>query len=281
MGNYLPSSRDERLKMAREIGLGSPRDLFSDVPDEIKLDDPKQGGRCLKLDGGKSEYEVLRRMKELAEENTVFMSIFRGAGAYNHFIPSAVKSITSKDEFVTAYTPYQAELSQGILQSIFEFQSMICRLTDLDCASASVYDGATAAAEALSMCRERSRTTALVSATTNPHNLRVMKTYSNGAGVKLVTVPEKDGKTDVDALNKLISEYSDTVSCVYIETPNYYGIIEDVPAVENAAHIAGAKLVIGANPIYLAVGKTPGEYNADIAVGEGQPLGMPMAFGGP
>lgn len=281
MGNYLPSSCDERMKMARELGLSSPDELFSDVPDSIKLGDPEKGGRRLALGEGKSEFEVLREMEELASENTVFKSVFRGAGAYNHFIPSVVRSITSKDEFVTAYTPYQAELSQGVLQLIFEFQSMICRLTDLDCASASVYDGATAAAEALSMCRERERTVALVSETSNPRNLRVMKTYSNGAGAGLVTVPAKDGKTDISALKDLLREYTGKASCFYLETPNYYGIIEDVAEIEKAVHEAGAKLIISANPIYLAVGRTPGENGADIAVGEGQPLGMSLSFGGP
>ncbi len=267
--------------MARELGLPSPRDLFSDVPDEIKLSDPRDGGRCLGIGSGRSEFEVLSEMKKIAGKNAAFDAVFRGAGAYNHFIPSAVRSITSKDEFVTAYTPYQAELSQGILQSIFEFQSMICRLTDLDCASASVYDGATAAAEALSMCRDRSRNVALVASTSNPRNVRVMKTYSNGADAPMMLIPEKDGHTDLAALEKMLSENAAAASCVYIETPNFYGITEDVSAVEKAAHAFGAKLIVGANPIYLAVGKTPGEYGADIAVGEGQPLGLPLSFGGP
>ena len=267
--------------MAKEIGLSKPEDLFSAVPDPIRLGDPRDGGKSLGLGKGKSELEVMGSLRGISRENTEFDAIFRGAGAYNHYIPSAVRSITAKDEFVTAYTPYQAELSQGILQSIFEFQSMICRLTDLDCASASVYDGAVAAAEALSMCRERTRTAALVSGTSNPRNVKVMRTYSNGAGAPIVILPTKDGRTDVAALEKTLADNAGTVASVYVETPNFYGAVEDIPAIEKAAHEAGAKLIIGANPIYLAVGKTPGEYGADVAVGEGQPLGMPLSFGGP
>jgi len=257
--------------MLDTIGVSDVNELFSSIPAGMMLDK-------LDLEPGKSELEVRRVMESLAGKNHVFSSVFRGAGSYNHYIPSIVGIVTGKEEFRTAYTPYQAEISQGILQSIFEYQTMIARLTGMDVSNASVYDGASAAAEAVAMCVDRRRRRALVSATTNPMVVDVIKTYCYGSGVEVVMIPEKEGVTDTAALKALLDDAS---ACVYTAQPNYYGQIEDVSAICQAAHAAGAKYIMGVYPIAAAVLATPGEIGADVAVGEGQPLGMPMAFGGP
>ncbi len=272
MGNYIPSTPAQQNEMLRAIGCSSFDELFLQIPEQIKL----KGS--LDLPDESAELGVRRTMEGISAGNKVFRTIFRGAGAYRHYIPSIVKSVVSKEEFVTAYTPYQAEISQGILQSIFEFQTMICELTGMDAANASVYDGATAAAEALTMCRERNRTKALVSAAVNPQVIETMQTYCDGADVELIIVPEKNGMTDPQALAAL---FDDGCACFYMQQPNFYGLLEDAPKLGTIAHDHGAKFIMGCNPISLAVVKTPGECGADIAVGEGQPLGLPLAFGGP
>ena len=232
----------------------------------------------LRLPSGLSEWEVRRKVTALAAENRSYPTILRGAGAYRHFIPAVVKSITSREELVTAYTPYQAEISQGILQSIFEYQTMICALTGMDVSNASVYDGATAAAESIAMCKDRKRTRAYVSACANPQTIEVMRTYCFGSNTELVVVPEKDGRTDLEALRSLLGE---DAACFYLQQPNFYGNLEDAAAIGEIVHAAGAKYVMGVNPIACAVMETPGECGADVAVGEGQPLGMELGFGGP
>ena len=272
MGNYIPGTKQEQKEMLAEIGFGSMEELFGHIPDEVKV----KGG--LKIPEGMSELEVRKKVTQMAEKNKVFPVIFRGAGAYRHFIPSVVKSVISKENLLTAYTPYQAEISQGILQSIFEYQTMICELTGMDTSNASVYDGATAAAEGIAMCRERKRKKALISETTDPKVIETVKTYCFGNGMDLVMIPSKDDLTDVDALRELID---DTTACVYIQHPNYYGSLEDAQAIGEIVHEAGAKYIMGVNPISLGIIKTPKEYGADVAVGEGQPLGLPLAFGGP
>ena len=214
----------------------------------------------------------------MADKNKVFPHIFRGAGAYNHYVPSMVKSVLSKENLQTAYTPYQAEISQGILQSIFEYQTLICELTGMDVSNASVYDGASAAAEALSMCYGRKQKKAVVSGAANPYVLETIKTYTFGNNMEVVIIPPKDGMTDMDALKAALD---DNTASVYIQQPNFFGNIEDAEAIGEAAHAAGAKFIMGVNPMTLGVMKTPREYGADIAVGEGQPLGLPLGFGGP
>lgn len=218
-------------------------------------------------------------MEHIAAQNIVFDSIFRGAGAYDHYIPAIVKSVTGKEEFVTAYTPYQAEISQGVLQSIFEYQTMICELTGMDVSNASVYDGATAAAEAVNMCCERSRNVVFCSAAAHPDTIEVVKTYCWASGHEFVLVPAKDGKTDWNSIVPQLDKK--TSACLYIQSPNFFGQIEDVQQAAEAVHAVGAKLIMGCNPIALGLYKTPAELGADIAVGEGQPLGMPLSFGGP
>ena len=273
MGSYVPSTAQERQEMLASIGLCSIDELFSHIPDSLKLKGE------LNLPSGKSELEVCRTMEHIAAQNIVFDSIFRGAGAYDHYIPAIVKSVTGKEEFVTAYTPYQAEISQGVLQSIFEYQTMICELTGMDVSNASVYDGATAAAEAVNMCCERSRNTVFCSAAAHPDTIEVVKTYCWASGHEFVLVPAKDGKTDWNSIVPQLDKK--TSACLYIQSPNFFGQIEDVQQAAEAVHAVGAKLIMGCNPIALGLYKTPAELGADIAVGEGQPLGMPLSFGGP
>ena len=273
MGSYVPSTAQERQEMLASIGLSSIDELFSHIPDSLKLKGE------LNLPSGKSELEVCRTMEHIAAQNIVFDSIFRGAGAYDHYIPAIVKSVTGKEEFVTAYTPYQAEISQGVLQSIFEYQTMICELTGMDVSNASVYDGATAAAEAVNMCCERSRNVVFCSAAAHPDTIEVVKTYCWASGHEFVLVPAKDGKTDWNSIVPQLDKK--TSACLYIQSPNFFGQIEDVQQAAEAVHAVGAKLIMGCNPIALGLYKTPAELGADIAVGEGQPLGMPLSFGGP
>ena len=274
MGSYVPNTLKEREEMLKAAGYTSFEDMFSCIPDEVKLTEP------LNIPEGLSEMEVIRRMEALADKDVVFGSIFRGAGAYDHFIPAIVNSVVSKEEFLTAYTPYQAEISQGILQSIFEFQTMICELTGMDVSNASHYDGATAAAETIPMCVDRKHKTAYVSETTHPGVIQVMETYCFGSGTKLVKVPMKDGVTDAEALKELLAEDPEA-ACFYLQQPNFYGNFEDADKLGEIIHQAGGKFVMGVNPIALAIMKTPRDCGADIAVGDGQPLGMPISFGGP
>ena len=271
MGHYIISTPAEQQEMLASLGMSTMKELYQDAPQELLL-------QQLDIPAGKSELEVRREIEDLAAENKVFRSIFRGAGAYDHYIPAIVKQVTSKEEFVTAYTPYQAEISQGILQSIFEYQTMICELTGMDVSNASVYDGATAAAEALIMCKTRKKNKALVSAALHPDTLRTIQTYCHSAGVPVELIPLADGHTDLEALSGLLTE---DVSCVLLSSPNYFGLWEDAAAFAEAAHQAGAKFIMNVNPIALGLFQTPAELGADIAVGEGQPLGMPLGFGGP
>lgn len=272
MGSYIPSTREERLAMLESIGMHSFDELYADIPEALRLKDG------LSLPSGLSELEVAQKIEEIAGKNTRFSHIFRGAGSYQHYIPAIVKQVTSKEEFVTAYTPYQAEISQGLLQSIFEYQTMICELTGMDVSNASVYDGATAAAEAAAMCRDRKRGTICVSASVDPKTISVIRTYCFGSGAPLVILPEKDGLTDLESWNAMDTS---SIACLIIQTPNYHGLIEDGASIANAVHNSGAKLIANCNPIALGLLETPGEFGADVAVGEGQPLGLPMGFGGP
>ena len=272
MGSYIPATQDEQQEMLQTLGLKEFRDLYRDVPEGMYLDRP------LNLPDGKSELEVSRMMTAMAGKNTVFPTVLRGAGAYDHYIPSMVKYIPAKEEFLTAYTPYQAEMSQGILQSIFEYQTMICELTGMDVSNASVYDGATAAAEAAAMCRDRKRSVTLVSGAAHPDTINTIRTYCYGSGHEMKVVPVKDGKTDLEALRGMLTEQT---ASFYVQQPNFYGQLEDAEALGELVHRAGAMYVMGCNPIALGILKSPAACGADVAVGEAQPLGMPLAFGGP
>ena len=272
MGSYVPSTLAERQQMLEAIGLKDYRDLYQDVPAEMYLESG------LNLPEGMSELEVRRAVSAMADKNVVFPTVLRGAGAYDHVIPSIVSYIPAKEEFLTAYTPYQAEMSQGVLQSIFEYQTMICELTGMDVSNASVYDGATAAAEAAAMCRDRKRTVTLVSGATHPDTINTVRTYCYGTNHELRIVPCKEGKMDMDALKEMLTP---DVASVYVQQPNFYGQFEDADAIGEAVHAAGAMYIMGCNPIALGIMKTPKACGADIAVGEAQPLGMPLSYGGP
>lgn len=272
MGGYVPATDADRAAMLAEIGLQHMEELFAAVPQEVKLSEP------LHLPEGGSEWMVAQRMAAMAQRNTVFPTVFRGAGAYRHFIPGVVRSVTGKETFLTAYTPYQAEMSQGVLQAIFEFQTMVCELTGMDVANASVYDGATAAAEATAMCRERKRTRTLISATVNPQVIEVVRAYCTAARAELIVIPATEGRTDAVALARLCGAED---ACFVLQQPNFYGLLEDAEGLGGLAHAAGAKFVMSVNPLLASILQTPADCGADIAVGDGQPLGLPMAFGGP
>lgn len=272
MASYIPSTPEERQQMLQTVGVSSFRELYRDVPAQMYLE---QG---LNLPDGMRELEVRNAVSAMAAKNHVFPTVLRGAGAYDHYIPSIVKYIPSKEEFLTAYTPYQAEMSQGILQSIFEYQTDICELTGMDVSNASVYDGATAAAEAAAMCRDRKRRVTLISAAAHPDTIQTVRTYCYGTGDELRVVPAKDGRTDVDALKEMLTA---DVASVYIQQPNFYGQFEDAETIGQTVHENGSMYIMGCNPIALAIMKTPRQCGADIAVGEGQPLGMPLGYGGP
>ena len=273
MASFIPSTKEERLEMLKAVGLSDYRDLYKDVPEQMYLEDG-----MLNIPSGMSEMEVSRAVSAMAEKNRVFSTVLRGAGAYDHYIPSIVKYIPAKEEFLTAYTPYQAEMSQGILQSIFEYQTDICELTGMDVSNASVYDGATAAAEAVAMCRDRKRRLTLVSGAAHPDTINTIRTYCYGTGDEMVVVPVKDGKTDMDALKSLLNG---EVASVYVQQPNFYGLFENAEAIGRAVHENGSLYILGCNPIALGIMKSPRDMGADIAVGEAQPLGMPLSYGGP
>lgn len=272
MASYVPSTREERQEMLHTVGVSDYRELYRDVPAEMYLE------KGLNLPDGMSELEVRQKMTAMAAKNRVFPTVLRGAGAYDHYIPSIVKYIPAKEEFLTAYTPYQAEMSQGILQTIFEYQTDICELTGMDVSNASVYDGATAAAEAAAMCRDRKRRVTLISGAAHPDVIQTVKTYCYGTGDELRVIPAKDGITDVEAMKGLLTP---DVASVYIQQPNFYGQFEDAETIGQLVHENGSVYIMGCNPIALAIMKTPKDCGADIAVGEGQPLGMPLSCGGP
>ena len=275
MGDYLPSTEAQRREMLAAVGVESASALYADVPASLRESAAKAAAELPK---GVSEFEALDYLKSLADKNRAFRAIFRGAGAYWHYIPPVVSRVAAKEAFVTAYTPYQPEISQGILQAIFEYQTDICALTGMDAANASVYDGAVAAAEAAAMCRERGRRRTLVSAGLHPDAQETVGTYCFGAGEPLETLPLKNGALDLTALRTALDG---TAAGVIVQSPNYYGVIEDVSAIAEIVHAAGAKLVVSMNPTAMALLSSPGEMGADVAIGDGQPLGIPLSFGGP
>ena len=272
---YIPATLEDEQKMLKACKVESIDDLFSDIPDDLKLN------RELNLDESKSELEVGKIISEMADKNVNDMTCFLGAGAYDHYIPSLIKHITSRSEFYTAYTPYQAEISQGTLQSIFEFQSMIAEITKMDIANASMYDGATAATEACIMAISKTRRKKVVVAkTVHPETREVLKTYLQFKDIDVVEVDydKEFGTTD---LNKLKEVVDDDTACVLVQNPNFFGIIEDVDEIGVIAHDSKAMYVMSVNPIALSLLKSPGEVGADIAVGDAQPLGNSLNFGGP
>ncbi len=265
--DFLCNKNKDVEEMLRALSISSTDELFKTVP----ADEFKTG---LDLPDGISECELTDLFSELGANNRQYDAIYRGLGAENRYIPAMVGAVADREEFLTAYTPYQAEISQGILQSIFEYQSLICRLTGMQASNASVYDGATAAAEACFMCAEKKRTAIVVSDAVKRSTLDVIKTYAFGRGQEVRVIPSKNGKTEIDGM-------TDDVCAFYFEQPNRFGIIEDAVSLTELAHEGGAKVIMGVHPHVSALLKSPGECGADIAVGEAQPLGMPLSFGGP
>ena len=273
--NYIPNTEADQKKMLERIGVSGFKDLINPIPESLRLKDE------IKLPTGLSELELKNLLTRISEgnRNTDNLISFLGGGAYDHFIPSVVNHILLRSEFYTAYTPYQPEVSQGTLQSIYEYQSMICQLTEMEVSNASMYDGASAVAEAgLLSLAETSRKEILVSGSLNPTYYRVLCTYCERGGMKIRKLEPKDGVTDLELLGKKLS--SKTASLI-LQSPNFFGLLEKVEEIEKKVHSAGALLIMVCDPISLAILKTPGEYGADIAVGEGQPLGNSLNFGGP
>lgn len=259
--------------MLDKISLSKMDDLFADVPESVVLK------KDYDLPSAMSEIEIRNYFEKLGEKNKK-LTVFAGAGYYDHYAPSAINALISRSEFLTAYTPYQPEIAQGTLRYIFEYQSMICELTGMDCTNASMYDGSTATAEAMFMAvaSAKKKNTVLISQTVNPATIRVVKTYAKYKGINVVEIAEKDGCTDkADMINKLSSG---DVAGVIVSSLNYYGIIEDYAGYADAIHEAKALFIVNADPSALAVLKTPAEWGADIACGDGQTLGIPLNFGG-
>lgn len=273
---YISNTDRDRREMLAQIGVENFDELIQAIPAKFRVKDGLHMGKAL------SEMEITEKIKSQTCKNLCAQTAnsFLGAGVYDHFIPAAVDAIVSRPEFYSAYTPYQAEVSQGTLQYIYEYQTMICELTGMEIANASMYDGASAIAEAILMAvRSNKRQKALLPATLNPEYLRVIKAYTEGVGVELISIPAKDGLSDLDALQKSLD---DSVSSVVIQSPNFYGNIEDAQAISELVHHQQNCLLIACvDPISLAILNAPSEYKADIVVGEGQALGNSMYMGGP
>jgi glycine dehydrogenase subunit 1 len=272
---YTPHTAEDRRLMLERIGVASVEELFAGIPATIRLNRP------LNLPEPLSEPEAVTELSRLAVANTGSgqLACFAGAGAYDHYIPAIVDTIISRPEFYTAYTPYQAEVSQGTLQAIYEFQSLVCRLYGMEAANASMYDCASALAESAHMARDITRRSrVLLAGSINPAHVEVVRTYAHGLNIPLETVPLSGNVIDVDALARMCTE---DVAALIIQHPNFFGNLEPVRRASEIVHKAGAILVVSADPISLGALEPPGAYDADVAVGEGQPLGIPLSFGGP
>jgi glycine cleavage system P protein (glycine dehydrogenase) subunit 1 len=271
---YLPHTDEEIRSMLDRIGVDSLDDLFADIPAGIR-----QTGE-LALPPGAGEYQVFRDLEAISKENDTDPVSFLGCGNYDHIIPSTVAHLTGRSEFLSAYTPYQAEMSQGMLQAIFEFQTLMCRLTGLDVSNASLYDGHTAAAEAAAMALNsvRKADTVLISGTAHPATIEVVRTYYGDMGVKIESIGQEGGVT---SLRQLTERLDGSVAGVILQSPNIYGILEDFSGVAELVNANGSLLILSANPLSLSICRSPGQWGADIAVGDCQPLGLAPNFGGP
>ncbi len=285
---YLPNTDEDRAEMLRFIGAQSIDELFADIPVELREK------ALLNLPPTLSEPELMRHMRSLAVQNIPLgeqleepiasrqsLIAFLGAGIYEHYIPPVVQHIVSRNEFYTAYTPYQAEASQGTLQATFEYQSLICDLTGMEVSNASLYDGASALAEAVLMAHSiNERRKVILPKTLHPHWRQVVHTYASGMKLEFVEAPylSDEGITDPDFVR---AHCDDETCCFVVQQPNFFGCLEKVSELETVAHRVGALFIVAFDPISLGVLKPPGEYNADIAVAEGQCLGLPPSFGGP
>jgi len=273
---YIPVTPPERERMLRSIGVRGVDDLFRDIPEEVRLRGP------LDLPAALPDPDLLAHVRGLAGRNADCdrLTCFLGAGAYDHFVPSTVPHLALKPEFLTAYTPYQAELMQGELQALFEYQSLMCELTAMDVANASMYDGASATGEAAHMATDLTqRTRVLVSTAVHPEYRQVLRTYTSHLRIVVEDLPAQNGVTSPESAERALG---DDVAALIIQSPNFFGCLEDGQALAKIAHARGALLVVAiADPISLGLVRPPGEYDADIVTGEGQALGNALNFGGP
>ncbi|ABK99207.1 aminomethyl-transferring glycine dehydrogenase subunit GcvPA [Pelobacter propionicus] len=270
--HYCPHTPEERGEMLDLIGVASVDDLFASIPEELRA-------RTFNIPPGMSEFEALARMRELAAENGQGIVPFIGGGYFDHLVPSVVSHLAGRSEFYTAYTPYQPECSQGTLQALFEYQTAICRLTDLDVSNASLYDGATACAEAAMMAlRVTGRRRIVVDGCVNPFSRQVLKTYLGNLDVEVLEIEPLDGLLNRGELETVLD---DGVAGLLVQNPTFFGTVDDYSSLADLLHARGALLISSVYPVSLGLLKTPGEMGVDIAVGDGQSLGNPLSFGGP
>lgn len=272
--SYIQNTPTEVNEMLSTIGVQSVDDLFNDIPEGVRRKE------LLNLPAPLSEMDLKKHMSRLAAKNhsTQDFSSFLGAGAYNHFTPSIVDALQNRGEFLTAYTPYQAEASQGTLQHIYEFQTMICELTGMEAANASHYDAATALAEAAGMAIQTTRRNVIaVSGTLHPHYREVLRTQFQHRDIRILELAHVEGKTPVD----MVREVAKSAAAVLVQNPNFFGTIEEMAQIADEAHAGGALAIAAVNPISLGLLQSPGECGFDIAVGDAQPMGIPLSFGGP
>ena len=269
--HYCPHTLDEQKEMLADIGVSSVEELFSPIPSELRA-------KTFNIPPGMSEFETYARMQSIVADNGNMLN-FIGGGFYDHVIPAVVDHLSGRSEFYTAYTPYQPECSQGTLQALFEYQTAICRLTGLDVSNASLYDGATACAEAAMMAlRATGRNKIVVDGCVSPFSRQVLKTYLYNLNVDVVEVAPLDGTLNRDALSGILD---DSVAAVLVQNPNFFGCVDDFSAMADQIHGVGALLLASVYPISLGLLKSPAEMGIDIAVGDGQSLGNPLSFGGP
>jgi glycine dehydrogenase subunit 1 len=272
---YLPMTDTDRKEMMQEIGINSVDELFSDIPEKVRYNGE------LRIEKELNEVELTRYMMGLANKNanSLEYSSFLGAGAYEHYIPSVVDHVISRSEFYTAYTPYQPEISQGELQAIFEFQTMICELTGMDVANASMYDGPTALAEAAAMAFGVGKANkVVVSKAVHPEARSILHTYAKGLGIEVVELEVIQGVTDLTALENAVD---DNTAAVIVQHPNFFGNLEDLAKVEQLTHAQKALMIVSSNPVALGTLQPPGTFGADVVVGDAQPFGIPTSYGGP
>jgi glycine dehydrogenase subunit 1 len=272
---YLPMTEQDKQEMLKTIGVSSIDELFEDIPERVRF----KGEYNIKK--AKSEPELMKELSKMAAKNADLKTnvSFLGAGVYDHYIPVIVDHVISRSEFYTAYTPYQPEISQGELQAIFEFQTMICELTGMEVANSSMYDGGTSLAEAAMLSAGHTKNKkVLVSSAVHPESREVLKTYAKGQYIEVVEIPAVNGVTDLQALEK---EMEDDVACVIVQYPNFFGQIEPLKDIERIAHTGKSLFVVSSNPLALGVLTPPGAFGADIVVGDVQPFGIPAQFGGP
>ncbi|MBS1258551.1 MAG: putative glycine dehydrogenase (decarboxylating) subunit 1 [Candidatus Scalindua arabica] len=272
--NYTPNTESDIKLMLKEIGVNSVEDLLVDIPEELLC-------KQINIPTGMSEMELKHSLKSLSDKNANLnkYTSYLGAGAYEHFVPSVVDHLSSRGEFYTCYTPYQPEVSQGTLQGIYEFQSMMCELLAMDIANASMYDGASALAEAAVLAiRHKQKRNVLVSKTVHPEYREVLSTYLQELDVKLIEIEMEDGITSVSGLE---SRIDNNTACVLVQTPNFFGCLEETEKLVGLTHKNEAIFVACVNPMSLGIIKPPGEYGVDVAVGDIQPLGNYINYGGP